>query len=777
MMVAAPAPPTYLSGKHNMASRRTLAFRPALAPERSSPGAHARGGRFRARSLLTPAWVLALLLGAAHTAPASAQESRQMYLVGAVRTEVPPVIDGRLDEAQWRDAAVIDQFIQQEPNEGAPVSERTEVRILYDENYLYFGIHAFDSDPGAIVATEMRRDSERMMEEDNFQIIIDTFRDSRSAYMFVTNPLGAKLEQQVFEEGEGGRRGSSSNINRDWDGVWHAQARRVADGWVAEIAIPVVTMRFPAAQTQDWGINFMRNIGRKNEQAFWAPIPKGFGITRVSQAGMLTDLHSLSRGMDLRLKPFAVSGGRRVENVDITNTFQRQVGLDLKYGITAGMNLDVTLNTDFAQAEVDEERVNLTRFALFFPEKRDFFLENAGQFNVGSTASLFRLADLFFSRRIGLTDTGQNVPIIGGGRLTGKMGRNNIAMMSVQTDDAFGAPGDNFFVSRYSRDVLGRSKVGGIFINKQAMSGGHFNRTVAGDMTLALTPSFNVNGFLARTSTPGIDDGEIGGHLRAAFLNRSWNIYMEHTDLQDNFNAEVGYVPRVGIRTSKFHVERNPRPGRFGIRVMEPMVNITNTTDQSGRLVTRQWHYMLGTRFENGAYLNLWYNDYYELLDRPFRLRPDVVIAPGAYNYGDFRASFNSSQSRRFYYGLMYSPQTFFGGDRTDTDLRLGMRVNSRLAAEGQYSRNDVDLPVGSFTANIGSGRIDYAISPTMTFRTLTQYNSLTRQWSNSSRFHYIYRPGSDFYVVYNNVRRDVPGIAEFRDHHLILKATYLVSR
>jgi hypothetical protein len=716
----------------------------------------------------------AFLLSAA---PLSAQDSRQMYMIGAVRTAVPPVIDGRLDEPVWQTAAVIDQFTQQEPNEGAPVSERTEVRILYDENYLYIGLHAFDSNPEGIVATEMRRDSERMMEEDNFQIIIDTFRDFRSAYMFVTNPLGAKLEQQVFEEGEGGRRGSSSNINRDWDGVWHSSARRVADGWVAEIAIPVVTLRFPSAGTQDWGINFMRNIGRKNEQAFWAPIPKGHGITRVSQAGILTDLTGLSRGMDLRIKPFAVGGGRSVADGSTRNTMQRDVGVDLKYGIAPGFNLDLTLNTDFAQAEIDDERVNLTRFALFFPEKRDFFLENAGQFNVGSTASLFRLADLFFSRNIGLTERGEHVPILGGARLTGKQGRNNVAVMSVQTDDAFGMQGENFFVSRYSRDVLSRSKVGGIFINKQAMGGGHFNRTYAGDMTLALTPAINVNGFLAKTSSPGESDGQLGGHFRAGYLDRSWNVYAEYTDLQDNFNAEVGFVPRVGIRTSKFHVERNPRPGRFGIRVMEPMINVTNTTDQSGRVVTRQWHYMVGTRFENGAYLNLWYNDYYEVLDRPFRLRPDVIIAPGTYNYGDFRASFSSSNARRFYYSLAYSPQTFFGGTRTDSDVRLGMRVSSRLATEGQFSRNDVKLPVGEFTANIGSARVDYALSPTMTLRTLTQYNSLTRQWSTSSRFHYIYRPGSDFYLVYNNVRRDIPGLVEFRDHHLILKFTYLLSR
>jgi hypothetical protein len=540
----------------------------------------------------------------------------------------------------------------------------------------------------------------------------------------------------------------------------------------------VVTLRFPNSATQEWGVNFMRNLGGKNEQAYWAPITKGYSISRVSMAGSLTDLHSLNRGRDLRIKPFVVGGGRQLIDSGVTDDgFQQDIGVDVKFGITAGLNLDLTLNTDFAQAEVDDERVNLTRFALFYPEKRDFFLENAGQFNVGTTASLNRMADLFFTRRIGISETGDQVPILGGARITGKLGRNNIAVMDVQTDEAFEQPGENFLVARYSRDILGRSKVGGIIVNKQATSGGHFNRTFGADMTLALTPSISVNGFLAKTSSPDVSDEDMGAHLRAGLLNQSWNVYAEFTDLQDNFNAEVGFVPRVGIRTSKFHVERNPRPGRFGIRVLEPMVNITYTTDQQNRLLTRQWHYMLGTRLENGSYINIWYNRYFERLDEPFRVRSDVVIAPGAYNFGDWRFSFSSNPASRVYGTVNYAPQTFFDGNRTDMSLSLGLRVSSRLSTEGQISRNDVDLPAGAFAANVGSLRVDYALSPKMTLRTLSQYNSLSEQWSTSARFHYIYRPGSDFYVVYDELRRDPTGLSEFRDRHLILKMTYLLSR
>lgn len=723
----------------------------------------------------------ALLVGAGALEAQEAGETHDHAVlaprIAAVRVEGAPVLDGVLDDAVWVEAPLIERFVQQEPHEGDPASERTEVRVVYDARNLYVGVRAFDSEPDGVIATEMRQDSDRLLEEDNFQIILDTFKDSRSAYMFVTTPLGAKLDQQVFEEGEGGgRQGNSSNIVREWDGVWHVATRRTPEGWEAEIAIPMVTLRFPERDSQEWGINFMRNIRRKNEQVFWAPIPKAYGLTRVSLAGSLTGLETLGRGMDLRIKPSVVGGGRSVLSRGVVdNSFERDLSLDVKYGVTAGLNLDLTVNTDFAQAEADDEQVNLTRFALFFPEKREFFLENAGQFNVGTTASMDRLANLFFSRRIGLSETGAVVPIVGGARLSGKVGRNNIAVMDIQTGDHLERGGENFLVARYSRDVLGRSKVGAIVINKEG--NGQFNRTFGADISLAPTPSLSVLGFLARTATPGVTDGELGGHLRAAWLDRSWNLYAEYTDLQDNFNPEVGFVPRTGIRTSKFHIERNPRPGRFGIRMMQPMFNVTRTTDQNNRLLSRRLHTMLGTMFENGAYLNVFNNRYFERLDEPFTVRTGVVIEAGAYEFSEWRFMFSSNPAGRFYQSVGYAPQTFYDGTRRDMNASLGFRLTSRLATEAGYSRNDVDLPAGDFTADVGSLRVDFALSPNMTLRTLSQYNSLSHQWSNSVRFNYTYRAGSDIYLVYDDLRRDVPGVPEFEDRHLILKVTYLLSR
>ena len=710
--------------------------------------------------------------------PLSAQQTNGAHQAQAVRVEQGPDIDGDLSDGIWGNAALIDAFIQQEPDEGAAATERTEVRLLYDESNLYIGVQAFDSDPAGIIATEMRRDSPRILDEDNFQIILDTFEDSRSGYMFVTSPLGAKLEQQVFEEGEGRTFGLSSNINRDWNGVWHVATRQTPDGWTAEIAIPLVTLRFPENDQQSWGVNFMRNIRRKNEQVFWAPIPKPYTLTRVSLAGDLQGLRSLNRGLDLRIKPFLVGGGRRISEDDVvTTSSQGDVGLDVKYGVTAGLNLDLTVNTDFAQAEVDDEQINLTRFALFLPEKREFFLENAGQFNVGTTNTFQRIADLFFSRRIGLSDTGDAIPILGGARLTGKVGRNNIAVMDIQTDDAFGRNGENFLVARYSRDILTRSKVGAIVINKEEVGGDHFNRTFGADFVLAPHPSLAMNGFIAKTSSSGVSGNDVGGHFRAEWLNQSSQAHIEYSNLQENFNPEVGFVPRIGIRKTRVHLEWNPRPDRWGIRVLEPMANVTYTTDQNNRLLSRRIHNMIGVRMDNGAYFIVWYNDYFERLDEPFVLRPDVIIAPGDYNFGEWQFWLTSDPSRRLYTSLQYKPQTFYDGDRTDVSATLGLRLTNRLSTEGKYTRNDVDLPAGDFVAELASIRIDFALSPKMTIRTVTQYNSLSEQWSTSARFNYIYRPGSDIYLVFDEVRRDPSGLSEVRDRQVLLKFTYLLSR
>ncbi len=719
--------------------------------------------------------------------PSGDNSARERHWIPAVRVDQSPKIDGVLDDAVWQKAAVIDAFTQQEPREGTPASERTEVRVMYDGRSLLIAVHAFDAQPSGIVATEMRRDSDRLLDEDNFQVILDTFNDSRNGYMFVTTPLGAKLEQQISEEGEGNTRAGliNLNVNRNWDGVWDVAARVTEDGWTAEIAIPLTTVRFAAGAEQTWGINFMRNIRRKNEQVFWAPIPKPYSLTRVSMAGALVGLQSLSHGMDLKLKPYVVSGVDAARTkVDVQSTaLLKSAGLDVKYGVTGGLNLDVTYNTDFAQVEVDEQQVNLTRFGLFFPEKRDFFLENAGLFKMGTGGTFTSTTvetDLFFSRRIGLSDSGQPIPIVGGARLAGKSGRHNIGVLDIQTDSAFGKPGDNFLVGRYSTDILKRSRVGAIFINKETMGGDpHYNRTMGADANLVLGSNFQVSSYVAKTDSPGMNGQDMAFYGRVAYRDPSWNLWLNYLDVQDNFNAEAGFVQRRGVKTTKAYFNPTPRPGKAFIRLMEPMFVLSYITDQHNRMVTRTQHFMNAIYLDDGSYINVIYQRNLDVLDVPFKIQPTVTIPVGTYKFNELDLEYNTNPARRFYERVKYQPMQFYGGTRQSVSAAAGVRATSHLASELQFSRNDVRLPYGNFLTSLAILRVDFAISPRATVRSLTQYNSSTHEVTNSVRFNFIYRPGSDLYIVYSDLQQTGLPQDAFAptDRQLVVKINYLLAR
>ncbi len=720
-------------------------------------------------------------------APAQHHEGAGRPTLSAVRADRPPVVDGVLDEELWGRVPPASQFVQQEPSEGAPATERTEIRIVYDARNLYIGIRADDSAPDGIIATEMRRDSDRLLDEDNVQIVLDTFHDQRSGYMFVTTPLGARLEQQVSDDGEGGGRGSNSAVNRNWDGVWEAAARIGDAGWSAEVVIPISTLRFRPGDEQTWGINFMRNIRRKNEQVYWSPVGKAYGLTRVSSAGVLTGLRDLAQGQDLRLKPFVLSGVRdrlAAPTVDEAR-FLREFGADFRYGVTPGLNLDLTYNTDFAQVEVDEQQVNLTRFSLFFPEKREFFLENAGLFTMGTGRSFSSTpvaTDLFFSRRIGLSGTGQPVPIIGGGRLAGKVGPHNIGLLNIQTDRAFDRPGDNFLVGRYSRDVFSRSRVGALFINKESAGGSaQYNRTMGADANLAIGQYTQIATFVAKTLTPGaeFEGKDLAWSGRITYRDPSWNLWVNYLDVQDHFNPEVGFVQRRGVRVTKAYVSPTPRPGRANIRMMEPMVVLTYITDQQNRMVGRTQHFMVGTRLEDDSYINVIYQRNLDVLDAPFEIHEDVTIPIGTYNFDEWNLSYSTSPAARWYGSVRYEPMEFYGGHRHGAAGSLGFRASTQLSTEIGYERNDVDLPWGDFLTHLAILRADYAFSPRATLRTLLQYNSASHDVTSSIRFNFIHRPGSDLYIVYTGLDRTglEPGELVPHDRQLVIKLSYLLSR
>jgi hypothetical protein len=702
----------------------------------------------------------------------------------AIKTTEPVKMDGVLDEAAWATAPVIDQFVQQEPQEGQPATDRTEVRVLYNTGHLYIGVKAYSTLP--VTATEMRRDADRLFDEDNFQVILDTFHDSRNGYMFVTTPLGAKLEQQIFDEGEGGSRSTgTANINRNWDGVWDAAAKVTSEGWTAEIEIPFSTVRFVPSDDQVWGVNFQRHVRKTNEQAVWSPIPKAYTLTRVSLAGELHGLSGISRGLDLRLKPFVVGGAHNLQTSAVNKSTDaiHDIGLDARYGLTAGLNLDVTVNTDFAQVEVDEQQVNLTRFGLFYPEKRDFFLENSNFFTMG-TGSAFTSTpvqtDLFFSRRIGLSDTGTPIPIRAGARVAGKSGRNNIGVLDIQTDNAFGIPGSNFFVGRYNRDVFKRSRVGAIFVNKDNVDDptGHFNRTMGVDANLALSPSLSLQSYVAKTETPGKDGNDTAMFARIGYRDQKLNMYLNYLDVDENFNAEAGFVQRTGIRTTKAHFGPTPRPKTGNVKLFEPMYVLTYTTDQHNRLIGRQNHFMLGTTLRDDTYINVIYQNTLDVLDVPFKIQ-NVTIPAGSYSMDEYIFQVNSSPGRRIYERFTFSPVQYYGGNRLNTSIAAGVRASSRLSSELQFNRNDVTTPWGDFLVNLSTLRVDYTFSPRMTIRSLTQYNSSSHVVSNNVRFNFIYRPGSDIYVVYNDLSQTgLPAdIFGKKDRQLVVKATYLLQR
>ena len=516
----------------------------------------------------------------------------------------------------------------------------------------------------------------------------------------------------------------------------------------------------------------------------WSPIPKAYTLTRVSLAGELHGLSGVSRGLDLRLKPFMVGGVHDLRSSETTRATDaiRDIGLDARYGLTAGLNMDVTINTDFAQVEVDEQQVNLTRFGLFYPEKRDFFLENSNFFTMG-TGAAFTTApvqtDLFFSRRIGLSDAGTPIPILGGVRVAGKSGANNIGVLDIQTDDAFGRPGENFFVGRYSRDILKRSRVGAIFINKDAVGDAHFNRTIGLDANLAPSANLQLQSYLAKTETPGKDGNDMAFFGRIAYRDPKWNLYLNYLDVQENFNAEAGFVQRTGIRTTKGHFGPTPRPSTGSVKLFEPMYVLTLTTDQTNRLIGRTHHLMLGTTLRDDTFINVFYQRTLDVLDVPFRIRPDVTIPVGRYEMNEWFFTLNTSPGRRLYQRLTVSPVDFYGGSRLSVSAAAGVRASSRFSSEVQYNRNDVKMPWGNFLVNLSTLRVDYTFSPRMTIRSLTQYNTSTHEVSNNVRFNFIYRPGSDIYIVYNDLSQTgLPAdIFGKKDRQLVVKATYLLQR
>jgi hypothetical protein len=671
------------------------------------------------------------------------------------------VIDGVFDEAAWALAEPASDFVQQWPDPGAPASERTEVRILYDRENLYIAALCHDSaGPAGIVVNDQRRDFDFNV-NDVFTIVIDTFHDHRNGFMFITNPVGARVDGQA---GEG-------YFNPDWDAVWLNESRITEVGWQAEIAIPFMALRFRPGE-HAWGVNFLRRVRRKNEDSYWSPVPRPYRSNRVSLAGTLDGIRNVRQGRNLRLKPYATAtlsdGGAVRRDLD------PQAGVDLKYGLRSQMTLDLSLRTDFSQVEADLQQVNLTRFSLFFPEKREFFLENASMFQFGGAPT--RTSDLipFFTRRIGLQE-GRIVPILAGARLSGRAGAYTTGLLSIQTERFGTTPSTNFSVARVRRDLFRRSDVGGIFVSKT--DGTRNNRTYGADFNLGVGDAFDVSSYvlLSETSGTGADQRDGAGQVRLAWRNQLVDASAGVLAIGRNFDPQVGFVPRRGIRKSSGTFALTPRggPRMPAVREFRPAVDVEYITDPDGALETRVVDPSFTVLFQKGSQITAGREARFERLVEPFAIRPSQRIAPGDYRFDSYYVTYSSDRSRTLSGSLSSSTGAFYDGDRDSYGVGVSLQPGYQFHAELTWSRNDVRLASGDFTTDLVALRLAHTFSTTVVLNGLLQYNTDTGERSTNVRFNVIYKPLSDIYVVFNE-RRSSSGT--LLDRAVIAKLTYLVS-
>jgi hypothetical protein len=687
--------------------------------------------------------------------------------VTAHRIENGIIVDGELDEAEWQLVEPATGFLQQDPQTGEPSTETTEVRILYDEENLYLGAYLFDSAGGeAIIVNDMRRDFVPFS-NDTFIVVLDTFNDNRNAFFFSVNPSGAKFDMQASDDGR--------KRNRDWDGIWYSKAKITERGWQAEIAIPFKTLRFSNLEDQVWGINFQRRIRHKNELAFWSLVPRPYLVSRVSYAGTLEGLSGIRPGRNLYVKPYVSAPVVRRQGDDVD--FLPDAGIDLKYGVQSQLTLDITVNTDFSQVEADEQQINLTRFSLFFPEKRDFFLENATIFQLGpgGGGGLFGgFRDLipFFSRRIGLL-RGEVVPILGGARLTGRTGKYTLGLLSLQDDETQAKPSTNYSVVRVSRDILRSSDVGGIFINKQEIDG-DFNRTYGADGNFTFYNFLNIRSFLLQTSTPNVSDQNVAGVFFIDWTQPQMTLEGSYLSIQDNFNAEVGFVPRTGIRKSTGTFAYRLRPGERipAIREFEPSLNIQYITNQDNVLESRALEGRFPILFQNSSELSFAGKSNFERLTEPFVIRPDRIIPVGDYSFDEFSFSASSDNSRMLSGSLELTTGGFFDGDKDSYEFSGTFQL-PQFRAELSWRHDDVTIVAGDFETELVTARVNYSFNPSMFLNALIQYNSELGEVSSNIRFNIIHKPLSDFFLVYNERRSSTREVLE---RALIAKLTYVFS-
>ena len=717
---------------------------------------------------------------------AEGQTEREPPRMSAQRISEEIKVDGVLDEPAWQNVEPSRELYQIQPDEGDPVTEPSEVRIMYDDKKLYFGFIFYD-EMDKIVANDMRRDSPGLRSNDYGFLLLDTYNDRRNAVFFRFTPMGGMEDAAVSDSG--------STRNGSWDIVWECRCKINEDNWTVEIAIPFNQLRFERSDTMDWGINFGREIARKNEIGAWHAAPKTYGPLgkyRTEYFGTLEGLKGISPSRNLELLPYLLPGASYASETENDTEGVFEAGLDLKYGVTPNLTADLTFNTDFAQVEADQEQVNLTRFSLFFPEQRPFFLEGASIFDVGiPRAGPGRPPPilLFYSRQIGLTEVNQGVwkqiPILGGGKMTGKIGPYGIGILNVLTNtfeddetdipeaDMFREPRTNYSVVRVNRDILAGSTVGGIFVNKQDADA--YNRTAGLDFSYRPTREIDVKGLWSRTFEADKTDTSVNSN--AFYFGANWrtNLFQldgSYTDIGEDFTPEVGFVLRKGIRRLQGFAQYTPWPRKFGIREIQIGPEIDLVLTRENKLETQDITFDTEFSFEAGDSIGFQLKNTMENLQNEFILEGEEIPS-GAYNFTAFQASIRSSSSRMIFGEVRLELGQFYHGNRSGLLLDATFRPSAKFSIEPFIEFNRITFPETEFDANVVGGRIGYSFSTTLFTKLFAQWSTDRDVLAANFLVNYIYLPGSDFYLVFNQNYDTRNGSPELLDWTVVGKITY----
>lgn len=684
----------------------------------------------------------------------------------AVQVGGAPKLDGRLDDPAWARAVPIGDFIQHEPFDGRPATERTEVRIVFDAHALYIGARLFDADPAGIVRGEVRRDAE-LKDQDAFVVMLDTYLDRQNGFIFGTTPAGIEHDGQVTKEGEGGfggamgtgagASGQTGRANLNWDGTWKVATTVDSAGWTAEFRIPFETLRYAGGRSQRWGLNLARYIRRKNEEDFWSPVGRQYTIYRISQAGTLEAVDPPARRV-ARVTPYTLGTLHRdyvnASSIDAAAEF----GADAKLGLTSGLTVDLTYNTDFAQVEVDDQQINLTRFNLFFPEKRPFFLENAGTFSVGAPESV----ELFFSRRIGIGAGGRSVPILGGGRVTGKAAGFTVGLLDIQTErvrvaDSTVVVPQNYAVARVLRELPQRSRIGAIVLSRlNTDSTSDYNVTLGMDGRVGIGEAASIDAFVAHSETPGRPGSSNTWHVSGSYITRKWEAGAALRQVDADFNPEVGFLERPAFRFYSFRLLRHLRTPRIPwFRETRPHITFRQYDDPDGRPQSRLIHIDSHMLFANGSFFEFpGLNLVREALRDSFAIAPNVTLPPGVYDWVEWGMNYNTNLSAPFSVGGKATVGGFYGGHRAGITANFTARPNQRFQAQLRVNYDNVHLDEGDFVRRLIGVRLAYAFTPSIFLQSLTQYNNQSHSLSANVRFGWLGPAGTGLFLVYNEGRQ-----------------------